>query len=434
MWEVVWNFIDPLLFGAWASRQEPLPRLVRLLRYPYAVLRDLSRGQINLRAMSLVFTTMMALIPLVAFSFALLKAFGMHRDLEPIIFEFFRPMGDGATDLTAKVMDFADSVSGGIVGSVGFALLLWTLVDTIEKVEDSFNFLWRVQQPRSFARRITEYLALIVVGPLMLVGFLGLAHTALASDSVQRLASLPLLDHVMSFGVQLAPYAMVTAIFTALYVFVPNTRVRFVPALIGGVTAGVIWAAVGKLFTAFVVYSTRLTIVYAGFAIIVVALLWTYLGWLILLIGAQLTFYVQNPNYLRLGLVELQLSSVEREELALKIMYLIGRSHTDASRRWNVYKLSTELGLPGIAIAQIVVSLERAQLLTTTDHDVLVPARDIGHIRLQQILDVARNQRSGHIAPRDLRLPPVDELNAMLAGAWRSSCGERTLRDLVEQT
>ena len=433
MWEVLWNFLDPYLFGPWSNRATPLPRLVRLLRYPYALLRDLSREQINLRAMSLVFTTLMALIPLIAFSFALLKAFGMHDDLEPVVYEFFRPLGDSATQLTARVMGFADSVSGGLVGFVGFALLLWTLLGTIEKVEDSFNYLWRVQQPRSFARRITEYLALVIIGPLTLVSFLGLMHAALGSASVQRIVTLPWMDRVLAAGLQLAPYAMVTLIFTALYLFIPNTKVRLGPALVGGITAGVIWATVGKLFTAFVVYSSRFTIVYAGFAIVVVALLWTYLGWLILLIGAQLSFYVQNRNYLRLGLAELRLSSVEVEELALKVMYLIGRSHLEGSRQWSVRGLASQLGLPGIAVAQLVGGLESARLLTTTDSDRLIPARDIGQIPLQQILDVARNQRSGHVAPRELPLAAVDKLSASLTAAWRASCGDRSLRDLVAE-
>jgi membrane protein len=103
-------------------------------------------------------TTLLSLIPLLAFSFAILKVFGSHRDLEPIIYEFFRPVGAGAADLTRRAMEFADGVSSGLVGTVGFALLLWTLIGTIKKVEDSFNFLWRVEHPRSFARRITEYL------------------------------------------------------------------------------------------------------------------------------------------------------------------------------------------------------------------------------------------------------------------------------------
>jgi membrane protein len=136
------------------------------LRYPYAILRDLSRGQINLYAMGLVYATLLSLIPLIAFAFAVLKAFGAHRELAPVIEEFFRPLGEkGSLELTQRVMEFADSVSTGLVGSVGLALLLWTLLGTIKKVEDGFNFVWRVEHARSFARRVTEYIALLIVGP-----------------------------------------------------------------------------------------------------------------------------------------------------------------------------------------------------------------------------------------------------------------------------
>lgn len=433
MLEPLWRLLDRLLWGERAIGPRPLAVLLRVLRYPYAVLRDLSRGQVNLRAMGLVYTTLLSLIPLLAFSFAILKVFGAHRDLEPIVFEFFRPVGRSATELTAKVMEFADNVSSGIVGSVGLALLLWTLLGTIQKIEDSFNFLWRVEQPRSFGRRIAEYLSLLILGPLLLVVFLGLAHSAIQSAALQTLAGLPLMDRLVALGVVLAPYAMVTTIFTGLYMFVPNTSVRVLPALVGGLAAGVLWAATGNLFTELVVYTTRLTVVYAGFAIIVAALLWTYLGWLILLVGVQLSFYLQNPLYLRLGLVELRLSSVELEELTLKVMYLIGAAHTRGEVRWRVNTLARELGLPGIAISQVVTALERAGMLTANDKEQLVPARDIGHIRLRDILEVARNQRSGHMTPRDaVAVPNVDALRASLEHAWRERCGERTLRDLVE--
>lgn len=432
MLEPLWRLLEHLLWGERAVGAHPLAVVLRLLRYPYAVLRDLSRGQVNLRAMGLVYATLLSLIPLLAFSFAILKVFGAHRDLEPIVLEFFRPVGDSAAALTARVMEFADNVSSGIVGSVGLALLLWTLIGTIQKIEDSFNFLWRVDQPRSFGRRIAEYLSLLILGPLLLVVFLGLAHAAIDSAAMQTIATLPLVERLMALALTLAPYAMVTTIFTGLYMFVPNTSVRIGPALIGGLAAGILWAATGKLFTEMVVYTTRLTVVYAGFAIIVAALLWTYFGWLILLIGVQLSFYVQNPSYLRLGLVELKLSSVELEELTLKVMYLIGMAHTRGEVRWRVDTLARELGMPGIAISQVVTALERAGMLTANDKEQLVPARDIGDIRLRDLLEVARNQRSGHAAPRDLTVPKVEALHSSLEAAWRERCGERTLRDLIE--
>jgi membrane protein len=434
MWTRIWAFLDWCFFGPASMRVGMAGEALRVLRYPYAVVRDLLRGEINLRAMGLVYTTLLSLIPLLAFSFAILKLFGGHRDLEPIVYEFFRPVGGAAaTELTRRVVQFANHVSSGIVGSLGFALLAWTLVGTIKKVEDSFNFLWHVEQPRSFARRIAEYTTLLIAGPVLLVGFISLTHSALGSAPVQEVARWPLLQHLRGSGIALAPYVMVTAFFTAAYMMIPNTRVHWRAALTGALVAGVLWAAVGKMFTAFVVYSTRLTIVYAGFAFVVAALLWTYFGWLILLAGAQLSFYVQNPTYLRLGLQQLRLSSVELEQLSLKLMYFVGRTHVAGGRRWTVNRLATELGLPGIAVAQMASALERAGLLIVTDYDELVPARDIGRIGVYEILEIARNQRSGHVAPRNVQMPPVDRILTSLDEARRKACGELTLRDLVDE-
>ena len=434
MWARIWGFLDWCFFGPASVRAGYLGLSLRVLRYPYAVLRDLSRGEINLRAMGLVYTTLLSLIPLLAFSFAVLKVFGGHRDLEPILYEFFRPVGgDAAQELTARVMQFANRVSSGVVGSVGLALLAWTLIGTIKKVEDSFNFLWHVEQPRSFARRLAEYTALLISAPVILVGFVGLLHAAFVSAPVQEVVSLPLLQRLRGTGVLLAPYAMVTAFFTALYLMIPNTRVQWRAALTGAIVAGVLWAAIGKMFTAFVVYSTRLTIVYAGFAFVVAALLWTYFGWLILLAGAQLSFYVQNPAYLRLGLQQLRLSCSELEQLSLKLMYLVGRSHVAGGRRWTVNRLANELGLPGIAVAEMGSALERAGLLIITENDELAPARDIGRIGVYEILEIARRQGSGHGPPRQVPIPPVDRLLNSIDEARRHRCGELTLRDLVDE-
>src|SRR5215469_2499820 len=434
MWTRIWAFLDLCFFGGASARPGALGATLRVLRYPYAVLRDLSRGEINLRAMGLVYTTLLSLIPLLAFSFAVLKVFGGHRDLEPILYEFFRPVGGpAAQELTTRVLQFASRVSSGVVGSVGLALLAWTLIGTIKKVEDSFNFLWHVDQPRSFARRVAEYTTLLIAGPVLLVGFLGLSHAALSSAPLQEVVRLPLLNRLRGTGIALAPYAMVSAFFTALYMWIPNTRVQWRAALTGALVGGVLWAAVGKMFTAFVVYSTRLTIVYAGFAFVVAALLWTYFGWLILLAGAQLSFYVQNPTYLRLGLQQLRLSSVELEQLALRVMYFVGRAYVAGGPPWSVSRLADELGLPGIAVAQMATALERAGLLIVTEDDELLPARDIGGMGVNEILDIARNQRSGHLAPRNVPVPPVDRVLAAIEEARRSRCAGLTLRDLIDE-
>ncbi|HEY6926544.1 MAG TPA: YihY/virulence factor BrkB family protein [Steroidobacteraceae bacterium] len=432
MWARIWGFLDWCFFGPASTRSDRVGLVLRILRYPYAVIRDLWRGDINLRAMGLVYTSLLAAIPLVAFAFAILKIFGQRHDLEPIVAEFFRPMGGSAADdLARQVVQLAHRVSTGVAGSVGLAVLAYTLFGTIRKVEDSFNFVWHVDQPRSLVRRIGEYAALLVLGPLLLVGFLGLTHAALEVSAVQEVANSRLLRHI---GIAIAPYAMVTAFFTATYMLVPNTRVNLRPALIGALVGGVLWAAVGKLFTEFVMYSTRLQTVYAGFAFVVGALLWTYFGWLILLAGAQLSFYIQNPMYLRLGLGELRLSCTETEQFALRLLYYVGRAHLSGEPRWTAERLAHELGVPGIAIARLVAAFTQAKLIVSTESDELVPARDIGQISVVEILEVARDQHSGQITPRNIPTPAVDRILATIDEARRESCGTLTLRDLVQDS
>src|SRR6202171_1421369 len=265
MWTRIQAFLDWCFFGPASVRAGMLGGSLRVLRYPYAVVRDLWRGEVHLRARSLVYTTLLSIIPLLAFSFAILKVFGGHRDLEPIVYQLFRPVGGAAaTELTTRVVEFASHVSSGVVGSVGLALLAWTLLGTIKKVEDSFNFLWHVDQPRSFARRLAEHTSLLIAGPVLLVGFVGLSHAALSSAPVQEMVHLPLLHLLRSTAISVAPYVMVTAFFTAMYMMIPNTRVQWRAALIGALAGGILWAAVGKMFTPLVMYSTRPPHVYAG--------------------------------------------------------------------------------------------------------------------------------------------------------------------------
>jgi hypothetical protein len=124
---------------------------------------------------------------------------------------------------------------------------------------------------------------------------------------------------------------------------------------------------------------------------------------------------------------------VELEQLALKLMYFVGRTHVSGGRRWTVNHLATGLGLPGVAVAQMASALESAGLLVCTERDELVPSRDIGRIGVYEILDIARRQRSGFVAPRSVPIPPVDRLLATLEDARRNRCGDLTLRDLVDE-
>jgi membrane protein len=383
--------------------------------------------------MGLVYTSLLAIVPLLAFSFGILKAFHAQGALEPLVHEFFRPMGNAADDLTARTMEFANKVRGDLVGSLGLVLLVWTLVGTMKKVEDAFNFIWHVDVPRSFARRMGEYLTLLVTGPVLLGAVIGLSHLAAGSVPMKLLSELPLLTRLQALSIDLAPFVVVSALLTALYMVIPNTRVQIGAALAGGFSAGILWAAIGRFFTTFVVYSTRLTVVYAGLAILVSALVWTYFNWIILLLGARVSFYTQNPNYLRLGLNELRLSCADTERLALGIMYVIAERYRAGAARLSMSGLSCVLGYPQIAVARLVRTLEAAQLLTAAEDETLLPARDITQIQLLDIVTVARTSSSGLVRGNSGIPSVVRQFCNEMDQAWRAHSAGVTLSDLIER-
>lgn len=393
-WRWLRTLPDHTLFGPASQGTGITARLLRAARYPYALARDLAGGQLNLHAMGLVYASLLSIIPLVALSLGLLKALHAEQVLRPLVHEFFSPMGRDANEFTDHVMLFADRVHGGLVGSLGFGLLIWTLLGTMRKVEDGFNFVWRVDVPRSFARRSAEYLTLLLAVPLLLAAFAAFLRLAADTSPVRLIVELPLLERLQGWLLRFAPYFLICLLMTALYVVIPNTRVRLRPALYGGIAAGILWAAVGRLFTLFVLYSARLTLVYAGFAIMIAALLWTYFGWTILLLGAQVSFYAQNPAYLSGGLREPRLSSAEIERLALSVMYLIAKRARDGGLPHTISSLSLRLKFPGSAVTRAAANLVAAGFLSSDDQMLLL-ARDPAAIGVLEILRAARNQRSG---------------------------------------
>jgi len=409
----------------------PWGATLRWLRFPVALIRDWLSGEINIRAMSLAYTTLLSLVPLLVFSFAILKGLGARGDLRFILHEFFRPLGAAATQLTESVLQFVANMRGDLLGSIGLAFLLYTVITTIQKVEGSFNFVWRVQRPRSFGRRFIEYLSVMILGPILLavaVGLLGFAEHSPLAQKLHAVAPFAAILGVLGRGV---PYVIVTIVFTFMYSFIPNTRVQFRAAIIGGVTAGIIWALVGKAFTAFILYSSQMVAIYTGFAIVLTTLIWVYLSWLILLIGAQLAFYVQFPQYLRHGQESIELTGSDREQAGLSVMYLIGRDYGAGKDYWNAGRLAAELDIPGIALAPVLARLERAGFIVATENEQFVPARDPEGMLLIDILQAVRSLQIGRLS---IDVNPVAAAAGIMhevQDAARVRLGARTLKELI---
>jgi membrane protein len=305
------------------------------------------------------------------------------------------------------------------------------VITTIQKVETSFNFLWRVDRPRSFLRRFTEYLAVMTLGPVFLAVAIGLLTSAENSPFAQWVDAIEPLAWTLSTVGKILPYAIVTVIFTFMYVFIPNTKVQFRAALIGGITAGITWALVGKLFTAFIVYSSSRVAIYTGFAIVLTTLVWVYVSWLIMLIGAQFAFYLQFPQYLRHGQESFELTGRDREQVALSIMYLIGRDYSEGKSPWSARSLAAELDIPSIALAPVLRCLESNGLILATEKEQFVPGRDIAAIGLSEIFEVVRALHSGRLAVAIRSVAPAVALLNEVEASMEAPLKSRTLKDLV---
>jgi len=425
--------LDDFIWGDTLEQRGSIGRLLaHVQRYLYGLIRDMFSGQITLRAMSLVYTTLLSIVPLIAFSFSVLQGFGVHNQLEPLLYELLKPLGDQGAEITTQIINLVDNVKGGVLGGISLAFFIYTAVSMVQKVEESFNYVWYVTKPRSLARRLTEYMIVLLIGPVIIVIALGMIASLRSNSLVQLFLTNEAIGPILVATSKLTPYVLVTAVFTFMYMYMPNTRVRFKAALIGGIAGGFIWASISVIFATFVVYSTRTQLIYSGFAVAIITLIWLYLNWLVLLIGAQLAYYVQNPAFLRIGRREPRLSNAMRERLALNIMLLVGRAFRDSEQSVTVGDLGRQLRIPSITMAPVIIALDEGGLLAATEKEDLLPGRDMSTIRLDDILAVVRV----HGETGSYRDPEwsseVDALGKNLDDAVLATVGERSLTDLLD--
>ena len=391
--EALYNTLDEVIWRTPAQPQSRWRRLaVRLARTIIVLSRDLLQGQLNLRAMGLVYTTLLSIVPLLAISFSVLKAFGVYNQIRPILLNFLEPLGEKGIEITARIMEFIENINVGVLGSVGLALLLYTAVSLIQKVEESFNFIWHVSRGRGFGERFSHYVSALLVGPLLVFSALGITAAAMSLGVVRDAMAIEAIGWFATQAARLVPYALVIGAFTFLYTFLPNIKVRIGPALVGGIIGGIAWQSAGWAFAQFAAASTRYAAIYSSFAILILFMLWLYLSWLILLFGSSVSFYVQYPEYLVKKSGALRLSNRMREHLALVIMSLIGRHHLEGKSPWGTDALGRELRVPIGAIDHILMALQARGILTTTSDEPpgWLPVRDLGQVSAKEVLDTVR--------------------------------------------
>jgi membrane protein len=376
----------------WDTNINRLPKAKALLltsaRIVVAVGRDIAGGQLTLRATSLVFTTLLSLVPLLALSFSMLKAFGVHNQLEPALIGLLEPLGEKGGELAQQLVQFVENVGVGVLGSVGLVVLIYTVVSLIQKIEGAFNFIWRVSSLRPLIQRVSSYLSVVLLGPMLVFAAVGITATVLRSTMVQELLMVAPLGTLYYGFSKLLPYLLVSGAFTLTYLIIPNTHVRITSALLGGAVAGILWETGNWGFTSFIVNSTKYTAIYSSFAIIILFLIWIYLSWMIMLLGASIAFYHQNPAYRHPNATVIGQRS--REALALEILRRVNLTHRGDTSRWTQQSLTDAVQLPLEQISHVLTPLMYAGLLVYTDDRPahIVPGRDLETVSIKNVLDV----------------------------------------------
>lgn len=408
---------------------------IRVLRIAHAVARDALDGQLTLRAMSLVYTTLLSLVPLLAVGFSVLKGFGVHNQIEPLLLRGLAPLGDQAHEITAKTIGFVENMRVGVLGSIGLLILIYTVVSLVQKIEGAFNYTWHSTQTRSLGQRFSNYLSVITIGPVLMFGAMGLMASIASTALFQQLLTVPFAGAAVAVLGRLLPYGLVIGAFAFVYVFVPNTRVSKVSALIGAAVAGGLWEFVGWVFASYIASSGNYPAIYSGLSVLIFFMIWVYVSWLILLLGASIAFYHQHPEHLTPRRGELRLSSRLKERLALSVAMMIGRDYLHGRPSWTLERFARRLALPMDVVERVLAPLERRELIlrTADDPPAYVPARALETLRLKDFLDAVREADEGpNLRPAQLAAdPPIDEVLTQLERAAEDALGNRTLRDLA---
>ena len=365
----------------WQTDIHSLPgwrrRPLLLLRGIQVLLADILSGSHKLYAMGLVYMTILSLVPLLAVMFSVLKGFGVHNQLQPLLLKAFEPLGEKGIEITTSILTFVDNIKVGILGAVGLGLLLFTIISLISQVEEAFNSTWRVRNVRPLFERFSHYLSVLLIGPLLIFSAVGLSQSVRHMSLYQQLVETDagaLLYNLLSIYL---PFILTVIGIAFIYMFVPNTRVKPMAALFGATITALLFKAATFVFTLFIVGSTKYTAIYSAFATVIILFIWLYITWLILLLGSSIAYYFQHAHKLYYFYRNEKLSPYENEALALQILTSVTKNYYADKPPLSLDQVSDQIHLPNDLVEKMIYKLEQGGFINIVDVDEvsLVPGR-----------------------------------------------------------
>jgi len=420
--------------GLWSDDRPSrwiVARGISLLQFAIMTGEGFVRDRLLLHASALTYFTLISLIPVLAIVVSIAAAIGLDSNFLTGLVE---KLAAGAPGLQESIVSQIKAANFKALGGIGAAVVFVLTVLGLSNVEAAFNSIWGVKKHRSWGRRFPDYLAMIVVVPLMAAG-LSLA-TGLQSDwLVQRLLDYELFSAVYEIGLRLLPWLTLAASFALMFWFLPNTSVRFASAALGGAISALLVLAAQDIYISYSVGAARAHALFGAFAQLPLLLAWIYVFWAIVLFGAELAFAHQNLASYRQELRGASAVPAEREAIALRAALRIARAFDAASAPETAEQLAERLGAPIRVVREILGRLESAGILSHRGDSAAEEAFQLGRpssrIRVMDVLLALRGQREP--GGDDPGFAVVDRLLGELDAAAARAQGAQTLADLLDQ-
>jgi len=389
------NFINTEI---WRIRKKDFPPmkyfLIKQLRILLLATRGFGQDQCPLRASALTFYSILSIVPVVAMAFGIAKGFGFQEVLEKQLLERF----SGQEEVMIRVVDFAHSLlkntKGGMIVSIGIVVLLWTVIKLLAHIEGSFNDIWEVKTPRSYGRKFSDYLSIILISPLLILMSSSAAVfiTTKITLITEKVALIGMFSPMIFFMLKLTPYFLVWILFIFTYILMPNTKVNFSAGFIAGIIAGTIFQAAQLAYILFQVGVAKYNAIYGSFAALPLFLIWMQLSWLIVLFGAEISFAYQYVDTYEFEPDRRQISPAFKRLLTLQLAHRVISTFSKGKMPLTASKLSQTLEIPIRLVLQLLDELVECEIFSITEikgNEKLAyqPARDINIITIKSIIE-----------------------------------------------
>jgi membrane protein len=382
----------------WQIPLRELPRgksiLIKQLRILMLALRGFNEDRVSLRASALTYYTLFSIVPIVGLAFGIAKGFGLEAYLEGQL----QAALQGREEVFNWIMSFSKSMletaRGGMVAGVGLIILIYTIFMVMHNIETSFNDIWQVKKMRDWTRMLSDYFAVMFIGPLFLI--LSGAATVFLNTQVSQFSEnirfLGFLSPVLLFLMNLVPYLLIWIMLTILYMIMPNTKVKFSSALIAGIIAGTLFQLIQWGYIYFQVGVSRYNAIYGSFAALPLLLLVMQITWLVVLFGAELSYANQNVENYEFEAESQNISPLNKKILSLYVMQLLICFFRDGITPPDSSKIGHNLEMPNKLVRSILNDLVEVKLVNEikvngSKEIGYQPALDINQISIQMVLE-----------------------------------------------